>query len=180
MPRRKHITITPQQARQLNDMGEQHGRGMLPDAFDPDDWADMTSMIDVPIYVAKGRGQYAGEGGRWTTFLTEMFKKAAQNPEVRKLAKAAAGKAVKRGSAAARKRVGDSDLAGMAIDLAEGKASEALDKHLGSGKRMRYGGQGTQGIRLSGSGIRAAHAGRGHHGAGHCGAGQHGMGLRIA
>ena len=69
---------------------------MLPDAFDPDDWADMTSMIDVPIYVVKGRGQYAGEGGRWTTFLTEMFKKAAQNPEVRKLAKAAAGKAVKK------------------------------------------------------------------------------------
>jgi hypothetical protein len=169
MPRRKHITITPQQARQLNEMGEQHGRGMLPDAFDPDDWADMTSMIDVPIYVAKGRGQYAGEGGRWTTFLTEMFKKAAQNPEVRKLAKAAAGKAVKKGSAAARKRAGSSELAGKAIDF---------ERHLGSGKRMRYGGQGTQGVRLSGSGIRAAHAGRGHCGAGH--GEHHGMGLRIA
>ena len=35
---------------------------MFPDAFDPDDWANMTSMIDVPVYVAKGRGKYAGEG----------------------------------------------------------------------------------------------------------------------
>ena len=49
MPRRKHITITPQQARQLNEIGAQHGRGMFPDAFDPDDWADMSSMIDVPV-----------------------------------------------------------------------------------------------------------------------------------
>ena len=46
----------------------------------------------------------------------------------------------------------------MALDLAEGKASEAIDKHLGSGKRMRYGGQGTQGVRLSGSGLIAARA----------------------
>jgi hypothetical protein len=172
---RKHITITPQQCRQLNECGAMHGRGMMPDAFDPDDWGDMTSMIDIPVYVAKGRGQYEGEGGRWTTLLSEMFKKASKNPEVRKLAKAAAGKAVKKGSAAARKRAGDSGLAGMAIDLAEGKASEALDKHLGSGKRMRYGGQGTQGVRLSGSGLRAAHAG-----SGHCGGGHEGMGLRIA
>jgi len=58
-PRRKHITITPQQARQLSEIGGQHGRGMFPDAFDPDDWADMTSMIDVPVYIAKGRGKYA-------------------------------------------------------------------------------------------------------------------------
>ena len=99
MPRRKHITITPQQARQLNEIGGQHGRGMFPGAFDPDDWADMTSMIDVPVYIAKGRGKYAGEGGRWTTLLKEMFQKAAKNPEVRKLAKAAAGKALKKGSA---------------------------------------------------------------------------------
>ena len=178
MPRRKHITITPQQARQLNEIGGQHGRGMFPGAFDPDDWADMTSMIDVPVYIAKGRGKYAGEGGRWTTLLKEMFQKAAKNPEVRKLAKAAAGKALKKGSDAARKRAGDSDLAGMAIDFAEGRASEALDQHLGSGKRMRYGGQGTQGVRLSGSGLRAAHAGRGHCGNGH--GDHHGMGLRIA
>ena len=85
MPRRKHITITPQQARQLNEIGGQHGRGMFPGAFDPDDWADMTSMIDVPVYIAKGRGKYAGEGGRWTTLLKEMLQKAAKNPEVRKL-----------------------------------------------------------------------------------------------
>jgi hypothetical protein len=39
--------------------GLQHGRGMFPGAFDPDDWADMTSMIGVPVYVAKGRGKYA-------------------------------------------------------------------------------------------------------------------------
>ena len=64
--------------------------------------------------------------------LKEMFQNAAKNPEVRKLAKAVAGKALKKGSAAARKRAGSSDLAGMAIDFAEGKASEALDKHLGS------------------------------------------------
>ena len=38
----------------------------------------------------------------------------------------------------------------MALDLAEGKASDAIEKHLGSGQRMRYGGQGTQGVRLSG------------------------------
>jgi len=101
------------------------------------------------------------------TLLKEMFQKAAKNPEVRKLAKAAAGKALKKGSATARKRAGDSELAVMAIDLAEGKASEALDKHLGSGTRMRYGGQGTQGVRLSGSGLRVAHAGRGHCGNGH-------------
>ena len=110
--------------------------------------------------------------------LKEMFQNAAKNPEVRKLAKAVAGKALKKGSAAARKRAGDSGLAGMAIDLAEGKASEVLDKHLGSGKRMRYGGQGTQGVRLSGSGLRAAHVGRGHCGSGH--GEHHGMGLRIA
>ena len=33
MPRRKHITITPQQARQLNEIGGQHGRGMFPGAY---------------------------------------------------------------------------------------------------------------------------------------------------
>ena len=57
MPHRKHITITPSQARQLSEIGGQHGRGMFPDAFDPDEWADMTSMIDVPVYIAKGRGK---------------------------------------------------------------------------------------------------------------------------
>ena len=41
MPRRKHITITPQQARQLNEIGGQHGRGMFPGAFDPDDLAKL-------------------------------------------------------------------------------------------------------------------------------------------
>ena len=53
-----------------------------------------------------------------------MFQKAAKNPEVRKLAKAAAGKALKKGSDAARKRAGDSDLAGMAIDFAVSSAVE--------------------------------------------------------
>jgi hypothetical protein len=43
---------------------------------------------------------------------------------------------------------------------------------------MRYGCQGTQGVRLSGSGLRAAHAGRGHCGNGH--GDHHGVGLRIA
>ena len=38
--------------------------------------------------------------------------------------------------------------------------------------------EGTQGVRLSGSGLRAAHAGRGHCGNGH--GEHHGMGLRIA
>ena len=98
MPHRKHITITPQQCRQLNQCGCMHGAGVFPDAFEPDDWAEMTSYIDVPVYVAKGRGKYAGEGGKWTTLLTELFKKAAKNPEVRKLAKKAAGKAIKSGA----------------------------------------------------------------------------------
>ena len=142
-----------------------HGAGVFPDAFEPDDWAEMTSYIDVPVYVAKGRGKYAGEGGKWTTLLTELFKKAAKNPEIRKLAKKAAGKAIKSGASAARKGVskhlGDSDLAGMAVDMAESRASQAVDEHLGSGRRIRYGGQGTQGVRMSGSGLRAAHYGRG-------------------
>ena len=51
-----------------------------------------------------------------TTFL---FQKAAKNLEWRRLAKAAEGKALKIRSAAARK------LAGMALDFAEGEASEA-------------------------------------------------------
>ncbi len=66
----------------------------------------------------------------------------SENLEWRRLAKAAEGKALKIRSAAARK------LAGMALDFAEGEASEALDKHLGSGKRMRHSGQETQGVRL--------------------------------
>ena len=52
------ITITPQQARQLNEIGGQHGRGIFPGAFDPDDWAGMASMIDVPVY-----GSTQTEGG---------------------------------------------------------------------------------------------------------------------
>eukprot|EP01046_Picozoa_sp_COSAG06_P018637 COSAG06_NODE_1303_length_9931_cov_69.878255_7_plen_95_part_00 len=55
--------------------------GGIPQAFDPDDWDEITSMIDVPVYVSKGRGMYEGEGGFMTTLLSALTA-VANNPTV--------------------------------------------------------------------------------------------------
>ena len=59
---RKHLTLTPAQAKQLQGMGHMmHGAGLVPENFDPDQYEDH-SYIDFPVYVSKGRGQYKGHG----------------------------------------------------------------------------------------------------------------------
>ena len=63
--------------------------GGIPQAFDPDDWDEIKSVVDIPVYVAKGKGQYAGEGGFMTTLLSALSA-VANNPTVRRLGKKAA------------------------------------------------------------------------------------------
>jgi hypothetical protein len=48
------------------------GGGSIPQAFDPDDWDEIKSVVDIPVYVAKGKGKYAGEGGFMTTLLSAL------------------------------------------------------------------------------------------------------------
>eukprot|EP01043_Picozoa_sp_COSAG02_P092721 COSAG02_NODE_29310_length_571_cov_3.658898_1_plen_49_part_10 len=48
-----HLTITPAQYKKLNEMGRKGG-GSIPQAFDPDDWDEIKSVVDIPVYVAKG------------------------------------------------------------------------------------------------------------------------------
>ena len=174
---RKHLTLTPAQANQLASMGMMmRGSGMIPSNFDDDDeqWQDH-SIIDFPVYVSKGRGQYAGQGGGLTSLLKLLYKKAAGNPEVRKLAKKAAKQAVSHGadlaSSEMKKRGVKHPMANQAVDFASKKAQDQIDEHLKGGRRMRVNGQGTSGIRLSGSG---------NCGSGMVVAGRRGSGMRSA
>ena len=50
-----HLAITPAQYKKLNAMGRKGG-GSIPQAFDPDDWDEIKSVVDIPVYVAKGKG----------------------------------------------------------------------------------------------------------------------------
>ena len=165
---RKHLTLTPAQAKRLSEMGSMmHGSGMIPSNFDDDDdqWEDH-SYIDFPVYISKGKGQYAGQGGGFTSMLKLLYDKAKGNPEVRKLAKRVAKSAVSKGAelakSQAKKRGVTNPMANQAIELASDKTSGVIDKHLGSGKRVRVNGYGTSGVRMSGSG----HCGRGTRAAG--------------
>ena len=87
-----HLTITPAQYKKLNEMGRKGG-GSIPQAFDPDDWDEIKSVVDIPVYVAKGKGQYAGEGGFMTTLLSALTA-VANNPTVKRLGKKAAKKRI--------------------------------------------------------------------------------------
>ena len=158
MARKKHVTITPAQAESIRGMGmAMHGAGMIPSNFDDDDpqWQDHT-FIDFPIYVSKGRGKYHGQGGGLTSLLKLLFNKAKSNPEVRKLAKKAVKKGVEKAADAvtsqAKKRGASGPMLDMAIGAATKKANSEIDKHLGSGRRIRVNGFGNQGVRLSGKG----------------------------
>ena len=58
---RKHLTLTPAQAKRLSEMGSMmKGSGVVPSNFDDDDelWEDH-SYIDFPVYISKGKGAYA-------------------------------------------------------------------------------------------------------------------------
>ena len=165
---RKHLTLTPAQAKRLSEMGSMmKGSGVVPSNFDDDDelWEDH-SYIDFPVYISKGKGAYAGQGGGFTSLLKLLYDKAKGNPEVRKLAKKVAKSAVSKATdlakSQAKKRGVTNPMANQAIELASDKTSGVIDKHLGSGKRMRVNGYGTSGVRMSGSG----HCGRGTRAAG--------------
>ena len=157
-----HLTITPAQYKKLNTMGRKGGG--IPQAFDPDDWDEITSMIDVPVYVSKGRGMYEGEGGFMTTLLTALTA-VANNPTVKRLGKKAAKKAVDKAADFAKSKVSNT-LGREAIDEAE-RAAKAM---IGDGRRMHGMGH-SGGVRLSG---------RGHcQGSGMRAVGYSGSGMRI-
>ena len=40
-----HLTITPAQYKKLNEMGRKGG-GSIPQAFDPDDWDEIKSVVE--------------------------------------------------------------------------------------------------------------------------------------
>ena len=118
---RKHLTLTPAQAKRLSEMGSMmKGSGVVPSNFDDDDelWQDH-SYIDFPVYISKGKGQYAGQGGGFTSMLKLLYDKAKGNPEVRKLAKRVAKSAVSKGAelakSQAKKRGVTNPMANQAI-----------------------------------------------------------------
>jgi len=176
MARKKHLTLTPAQAKQLQGMGHMmQGAGLVPDNFDPDQWEDH-SYIDFPVYVSKGRGQYKGQGGSMTSMMKLLYNKAANNPEVRKFAKRAAQGAVSKGSKLAKdfaKRRNLGALADTAIDLASGKASDAVEQKIKGGRRVRVNGHGVRGVVMSGSGTRIASSDDNYRGSGTSIAGEH-------
>ena len=134
-----------------------HGAGMIPSNFDDDDeqWQDHT-FVDFPIYVSKGRGKYAGHGGGLTSLLKLLFNKAKSNPVVRQQAKKLVKTGLSKASSAVKKQAAkrgvDNPLVDMAISAATKKAEAEVDKHLGSGRRIRVNGFGTHGVRLAGKG----------------------------
>ena len=78
---------------------------------------------------------------------------------MRRIAKQAAQSAVSKGSKLAkefakRKKLGA--LADEAIDLASGKASDAVEQKIKGGRRVRVNGHGVRGVVMSGSGTRIA------------------------
>ena len=139
-----HLTITPAQYKKLQAMGRKGG-GSIPQAFDPDDWDEIKSVVDFPVYVAKGKGQYAGEGGFMTTLLSALTA-VANNPVVKRLGKKAAKQAVDKVADFAKSKVSNS-LGREAIDAAEAAAK----KMIGDGRRMHGMGH-SGGVRLSGRG----------------------------
>ena len=166
-----HLTLTPAQAAKIAQMGStMKGKGLIPENFDEDDFQDH-SIVDFPVYVSKGRGQYAGHGGGMTSLLKLLYTKMAGNPEVRKLAKKAVKAGVKQGadlaSSEMKKRGVKNPMADVAINMASKRANDEIDKHLKGGRRIRANGVGTSGIRISGSG----HCGMGLMAAGHRGRG---------
>ncbi len=108
-----HLTITPAQYKKLQAMGRKGG-GNIPATFDPDDWDEIKSVVDIPVYVAKGRGMYEGEGGFMTTLLSALSA-VANNPTVRRLGKKAAKQAVDKAADFAKGKVSN-PLAREAID----------------------------------------------------------------
>jgi nucleoid DNA-binding protein len=90
-----------------------------------------------------------------------LFNKAKSNPIVRQQAKKLVKTGLSKASSAVKKQASkrgvDNPLVDMAINAATKKANSEIDKHLGSGRRMRINGFGTQGVRMSGR-----MSGRGH------------------
>jgi hypothetical protein len=72
--------------------------------------------------------------------------------QAKKLVKAGLSKASSAVKKQASKRGVDNPLVDMAINAATKKANSEIDKHLGSGRRIRVNGFGTQGVRMSGKG----------------------------
>ena len=175
-----HITLTPAQHARL--ANGQHGRG-LPQNFDPSQWAD--HPLNVPIYVTKGKGQYDGHGGGWTDLVSTLYghipdsiKKAAKT-EVKRVAKRGFESAADHAASFAKKHGVSDSLVSGARTAATSKVNREIDRLVGSGhchdgcglravgsqphyggRRTRVGGEGTQGIRLRGSGYRAVGSGR--------------------
>ena len=167
-----HITLTPAQHARL--AKSQSGRG-LPQNFDPSQWTDHPLNLD--IYVTKGRGKYAGHGGGWTDLVSTLWGhvpdsiKSMVKDEAKSHAKKALGTATDKVADFAKSKGASSAMVDMAASAARSKAEDEIDKHIGSGlkavgsgkcggRRIRVGGEGTQGIRMRGRGLEAVGAGK--------------------
>ena len=166
-----HITLTPAQHARL--AKSQRGRG-LPQNFDPEQWAD--HPLNVPIYVTKGKGQYAGHGGGWTDLMSTLYGyvpdsvKSAVKSEVKRVAKTGFGKAADHAAAFAKKHGVNDTMVDMARTEAGKRVDSKINELVGNGlravgagqaggRRKRVGGEGTMGVRLRGSGLHAVGSG---------------------
>ena len=167
-----HITLTPAQHARL--AKSQSGRG-LPQNFDPSQWKDHPLNLD--IYVTKGKGRYAGHGGGWTDLVSTLWGhvpdsiKQKVKSEAKSHAKKALGTATDKVADFAKSKGASSAMVDMAASAARSKAEDEIDKHIGSGlkavgsgkcggRRIRVGGDGTQGIRMRGRGLEAVGSGK--------------------
>ena len=169
-----HITLTPAQHARL--ATGQHGRG-LPQNFDPSQWAD--HPLNVPIYVTKGKGQYEGHGAGWTDLVSTLYGhipdsvKSAAKKEVKRVAKRGFSSAADHAESFAKSHGVSDTLVSGARSAAASKVNREIDRLVGSGhqgcglqavhsggRRTRVGGEGTQGVRMRGAGLKAVGSGR--------------------
>ena len=131
-----HITLTPAQHARL--AKSQSGRG-LPQNFDPAQWVDHPLNLD--IYVTKGRGKYAGQGGGWTDMVSTLWGHVPDSiknmikSEAKSKAKEALGTATDKVADYAKSKGASSELVDMAASAAKSRAGGEIDKHIGKGLR---------------------------------------------